>query len=163
MFSWPCLIFGVTGEASWERTSTCRSYGGRSSQTWWDFCSVCGAGSTVSCPPFTGLQDPLDPIKPADWDTRPNRVSDVNWPWCLIVYWLCMIFLMSSMSHKALLRHFCCLERERGWGLNELTTLFSITHNAFTIPLFLIPLLKTSGKYSMCLWIWFNIDSKSNV
>lgn len=41
---------------------------------------MCGAGSTVSCPPFTGLRDPPDPIKPADWDTRPNRVSDVTNP-----------------------------------------------------------------------------------
>lgn len=74
------LIFGAAGEASWERTSTCRSYGGRSSQMWWGFCSACGAGSTVSCPPFTGLQDPPDPIKPADWDTSANKVSDESSP-----------------------------------------------------------------------------------
>lgn len=68
-----CLL---TGEASWERTSTCRSYGGRSSLMWWGFCSAWGVGSTVSCLPSTGLLDPPDPTKPADWDTRPNRVSD---------------------------------------------------------------------------------------
>lgn len=74
--AWLIYSCGAAGEASWERTSTCRSSGGRSSRTWWGFCCACGAGSTVSCRPFTGPRDPPDPIKPADWDTRPSRVSD---------------------------------------------------------------------------------------
>lgn len=55
------------------RTSTFRSYGGRSSQMWWDSCKGWGAGSTVSNLPLSVSLDPLALTRLAAWATRLSR------------------------------------------------------------------------------------------
>lgn len=64
-----------TDKSTWEHTDICRSYGARSSPMWCVSCSVSAAGSTVSCPTFTVLQDPPDLTRLVGWATRPSRVS----------------------------------------------------------------------------------------
>lgn len=65
-------------KSTWERIGICRSYGARSSPMWCASCSVSGAGSTANCPTSTVLPGPPDPTRPADWDTRPSRVSTLS-------------------------------------------------------------------------------------
>lgn len=72
---WFSCVYIFAVEASWVRTSTCRSYGGRSSRMWCAFCCVSGAGSTASSPPCTVLPDPPDLTRQGDLATRPSKVS----------------------------------------------------------------------------------------
>lgn len=60
---------------------------------WCASCSVSAAGSTANCPTSTVLPDPPDPTRPADWDTRPSRVSTrSDWNhWDLCRYSHCYI------------------------------------------------------------------------
>lgn len=69
------VYFSSSVKSTWEHIGICRSYGARSSPMWCAFCSEFGAGSTANCPTSTALHDPPDPTRPADWDTRPSRVS----------------------------------------------------------------------------------------
>lgn len=69
----------IIADTTWERTSICRSCGGRSSPTCCVFCFVSDAGSTVSSPASTVLLDPPDPTRPAVWDTRLSKVSNLVW------------------------------------------------------------------------------------
>lgn len=67
--------FSSSDKSTWEHIGICKSYGARSSPMWCASCSVSGAGSTANCPTSTVLHDLPDPTRPADWDTRPSRVS----------------------------------------------------------------------------------------
>lgn len=75
MLKFTRLCFSSSDKSTWEHIGICKSYGARSSPMWCASCSVSGAGSTANCPTSTVLHDLPDLTRPADWDTRPSRVS----------------------------------------------------------------------------------------
>uniref|UniRef100_A0A8C0THZ4 Ribosomal protein L15 n=1 Tax=Canis lupus familiaris TaxID=9615 RepID=A0A8C0THZ4_CANLF len=73
------------GRPRWVRTSTSRSYGGRSSPTSCAFFSGCAAGSIASSLRSTGPPAQPGPIKRADWATRPSKVMSYIGFVCVVV------------------------------------------------------------------------------